>query len=73
MNNVLEQFIGKECIVYTINSSTVVTGTITSVENGWLTVKPFKSEEIQMVNCEYVTYIREYPRNKKGKRKSVFY
>ncbi len=73
MNNVLEQFIGKECIIYTISNPSAVEGTITSSENGWITVKPFSSEGLNMVNCEYVTYIREYPRNKKGKRKAIFY
>lgn len=34
MNNVLEQFIGKECIIYTISNPSAVEGTITSAENG---------------------------------------
>ena len=27
--------------------------------------------ELCMVNCDYITRIREYPRNKNGKKKSV--
>ena len=70
MENLAKQFIGKECIIYTITSNDgSVQGTIKEVSSGGMLVEdPFG--QIQVVNLEYVTRIREYPRNKKGKKKA---
>ena len=62
------QFSGKECLIYTITSSTVQ-GTLRDVGNGGLLVEGRVSTEV--VNLDYVMRIREVPRNKKGKKKSV--
>ena len=71
MENLAKQFIGKECVIYTITSNDgSVQGTIKDVSDGGILIEdPFK--QLQAVNLEYVTRIREYPRNKKGKKKSV--
>ena len=71
MENLAKQFIGKECIIYTITSNDgSVQGTVKEVSGGGIVIEdPFK--QVQVVNLEYVTRIREYPRNKKGKKKSV--
>lgn len=70
MNELIQKFIGKECIIYTMNSeSESVVGTINELKDGWLFVS--KETEEQIVNIEYVVRIREYPRNKKGKKKAI--
>ena len=70
MEMLAKQFIGKECIIYTITSNDgSVQGTIKEVSaDGMLIEDPFG--QIQAINLEYVTRIREYPRNKKGKKKA---
>lgn len=60
-------FVGKECLVYTMNSQ--LTGTICEVKAGALLLDNGKEKEI--VNLEYVIRIREYPKNKSGKKKSI--
>ena len=63
METLAKQFAGKECIIYTITSNDgSVQGTIREVSGGGL---------LKAVNLEYVTRIREYPRSRKGKKKSV--
>lgn len=70
MNELIQKFIGKECIIYTMNSeSESVCGTISELKDGWLFVS--SETESQIVNIEYVVRIREYPRNKKGKKKAI--
>ena len=71
MEALAKQFIGQECIIYTITSNDgSVQGTIKDVSGGGILIEdPFK--QLQAVNLDYVTRIREYPRNKKGKKKSV--
>lgn len=70
MIELAKQFIGKECIIYTMDSQGSVSGEITSVSDNGISVKD-KSGVLQAVNLDYVTRIREYPRNKNGKKKSV--
>lgn len=71
METLAKQFIGKECIIYTITSNDgTVQGTIKDVSGGGLLLEDAQGQA-QAVNLEYVTRIREYPRNKNGKKKSV--
>lgn len=71
MEELAKRFIGKECLVYTISGESVsVKGTVLEVTDGWLVVE--EGGDQQIVNLEYVTRIREWPRNAKGKKKSVF-
>lgn len=70
MKELAQQFIGKECLIYTIASgSSSVLGVIKEVTENGLLIE--KDENLQAVNLEYVTRIREYPRKKNGKKKSV--
>ena len=64
-----KQFIGKECIIYTLNNQ--INGTIQSVSDGGLVLENNGTREI--VNLDYILRIREYPRNKNGKKKSVVF
>lgn len=71
MNELIQKFIGKECIIYTMNSeSGNISGTVNELKDGWLVISNETGEEI--VNVEYVVRIREYPRDKKGRKKAVF-
>ena len=47
-----------------------VQGTIREVSGGGMLIEDARGQ-MQAVNLEYVTRIREYPRNKKGKKESV--
>lgn len=69
MTELIEKYIGKECIIYTCNSSSQISGTIISCKDSWLEIE--RNGETDIVNCEYITRIREYPRNKNGKKKSI--
>ena len=60
-------FIGKECILYVLDKQ--FTGTVKEVTDGALLIENEGSAEA--VNLDFVLRIREYPRNKKGKKKSV--
>lgn len=68
MFELAKRFIGKECIIYTFNSAQY-TGTVTEVNEGGLLLQ--KEGAIEALNFDYVVRIREYPRNKNGKKKSV--
>lgn len=71
MEALARQFLQKECIIYTVtDTSGTVQGTITEVHEGGMLIQDAQGQ-MQAVNLEYVTRIREYPRNKKGKKKSV--
>lgn len=71
MKELAKQFIGKECIIYTVTSSgDNIQGIITDVADGGIIVQ--RKDSLEAVNLEYVTRIREYPRNAKGKKKTFF-
>ena len=71
MKELAKQFIGKECIIYTVMSmDSGIQGTIKEVTDGGIIVE--KKGGIEAVNLEYITRIREWPRNSKGKKKQIF-
>ena len=71
MDTLAKQFIGQKCVIYTITSNDgSVAGTIKEVSGGGMLIEDAQGQ-LQAVNLEYVTRIREYPRTKKGKKKSV--
>lgn len=71
MEEMAKQFVGQDCIVYTITSNNgEIQGTLLSACDGGLLLED-KNKQKQVINLEYVTRIREYPTNKKGKKKSV--
>ena len=69
MKELAKQFIGKECIVYTINDGNVQ-GVIKEIGDGGMVIER-NSGEREIVNLDFVTRIREYPRKKNGKKKGV--
>lgn len=67
MTEMLDCYVGKECIVYTMNSQ--VSGVIKEIRDGWL--KLDNGKDVDAINLDFVVRVREYPRNKKGKKVSV--
>ncbi len=69
MTEMINRFIGKECLIYTCASNSTVTGIIRSYNDGWIEIET--NGNCDIMNCEYITRIREYPKNKNGKKKSI--
>lgn len=70
MKKLAQEFIGKECMVYTVASdSNSVNGMIKEITDSRLLIE--KDGNLQAVNLEYVTRIREWPRKKNGKKKEI--
>jgi hypothetical protein len=71
MNETVRQFIGKECII-TVGISTVA-GVIEQLEDHRLVLTATGTNERSVLNMEYISRIREYPRKKNGKKKAVVF
>ncbi len=69
MPHMIEKFIGKDCLV-NLGSGGTADGVVKSVAEGWVELEG-SDGNIQAVNIDYICRIREYPKNKNGKRKSV--
>ena len=69
MLELAKRFIGKECILYAFDSNHQFEGTIREVSNGAVLIE--KDDKLEAINLDFVIRIREYPRNKKGKKKSL--
>ena len=71
MKELAKQLIGKECIIYTITSNDgSVQGVIREIDGSGMVVERASGER-EIINLDFVTRIREYPRKKNGKKKSV--
>lgn len=68
MTELAKRFIDKECLIYTFNGNQV-SGTIKEVGDGALLVE--SGGTVEAMNIDFVMRIREYPRKKNGKKKSV--
>lgn len=69
MIELAKRFIGKECIIYAFDSNHQFAGVIKEVSDGALLLE--RNGELEAINLDFVIRIREYPRNKKGKKKSI--
>ena len=68
MKELAKRFIGEECIIYTITSNDgSVQGVIKEIDDGGMVIEK-NSGELEIINLDFVTCIRQYPR-KKEKRK----
>ena len=71
MKELVKQFIGEECIIYTITSNDgSVQGVIKEIDDSGMIIER-NSGEREIVNLDFVTRIREYPRKKNGKKKGL--
>lgn len=69
MYEIIKRFIGKECIISMMTGETSqVQGTIKDVQENWVVIDTGYGDDV--VNIDYITRVREYPRNKKGKKKA---
>ena len=69
MKELATRFIDKECVIYAFDSSHHYMGVIKEVTDGAILVE--KDGKLEAINLDFVIRIREYPRNKNGKKKSV--
>ena len=68
MKELAKRFIDKECLIYTFNGNQLE-GVIKEVTDGAILVE--KSGNTEAINLDFIIRIREFPKNKKGKKKSV--
>lgn len=69
MLELAKKFIGKECLFYAFDGSHQFDGVIKEVSDGAVLLE--KNGELEAINLDFVIRIREFPKNKKGKKKSV--
>ena len=69
MKELAKKFIDKECIIASFDGNHQYDGIIKEVTEGAILIE--KDGKIEAINLDFVIRIREYPRNKNGKKKSV--
>ena len=66
MKELAKRLIGEECIIYTITSND---GSV-QIDDGGMVIEK-KTGELEIINLDFVTRIRQYPRKKNGKKKDI--
>lgn len=69
MKELAKRFIDKECVISSFDGNHQYEGIIKEVTDGAILVE--RDGKTEAINLDFVIRIREYPRNKKGKKKSV--
>lgn len=69
MNELVQSYIGKDCLINCSEFSGGVCGIIKVVNDNWIQVQTKQGMEI--INMDFISRIRECPVNKKGKKKAV--
>ena len=69
MKELAVRFIDKECVISSFDGNHQYEGIIKEVSDGALLLE--KDGKIEAINLDFVIRIREFPRNKKGKKKLV--
>ena len=69
MVELAKKFIDKECLIYSFDGNRQFEGIIKEVSDSAILVE--KDGALEAINLDFVIRIREYPRNKNGKKKSV--
>ena len=69
MLELAKRFIGEECLIYTFNSQ--LSGVIKEVSEGAVLVE--SNNTLEVINLDFIVRIREYPRKKNGKKKSIIF
>lgn len=72
VGEVIKRFIGKECIITIMNENVI--GIIEAMEDNWIVISSIESgtkDGTEIINTDYISRIREYPKNKKGKKKLI--
>ena len=71
MKELAKKFIDKECVIYSFDGNHQYQGVIKEVTDGAILVET--NGKIDALNLDFVIRIREYPRKKNGKKKSVVF
>ena len=69
MKELAKRFIDKECLISSFDSNHQFEGVIKEVSDSAILME--KNGTVEAINLDFVIRIREYPKNKKGKKKSV--
>lgn len=69
MLELAKKFIDKECLIYAFDGSHQFDGVIKEVTDGAILIE--KDGKLEAINLDFVIRIREFPRGKNGKKKSV--
>ena len=69
MKELAKRFIDKECLISSFDSNHQFEGVIKEVSDCAILVE--KNGTVEAINLDFVIRIREFPKNKKGKKKSV--
>ena len=67
MKELAKRFVNKECLISSFDSNHQFDGVIKEVTDGAILLE--KDGKVEVINLDFVIRIREYPRNKKGKKK----
>lgn len=68
MKELAKNFVGKDCLIYAFDGNQFQ-GVIKEVCDGAVLVE--NGDSVEVINLDFVIRIREFPKNKKGKKKSV--
>ena len=69
MKELAKKFIDKECIISSFDGNHQYDGVIKEVTDGAVLIE--KGGNLEAINLDFIMRIREYPRKKNGKKKSV--
>ena len=69
MKELAMRFIDKKCLISSFDSNHQFEGVIKEVSDSAILME--KNGAIEAINLDFVIRIREFPKNKKGKKKSV--
>lgn len=67
MTELIKNYIDKECIIYAFE--TQITGIIKQVTDKAVLIEC--KDGTQIINTDFIVRVREYPRDKNGKKKSI--
>ena len=71
MKELAKRFVDKECLITAFDSNHQFEGVIKEVSDSAILVE--KNGTIEAINLDFVIRIREYPKNKNGKKKAVIF
>ena len=71
MKELAKRFIDKECVISSFDGNHQYEGVIKEVTDGAILVE--KDGKIEVLNLDFVIRIREYPKKKNGKKKTVVF
>ena len=69
MMELAKRFLDKECLICSFDSNHQYQGVVKEVSNSAILIE--NDGNIEAINLDFVIRIREFPKNKKGKKKSV--